>query len=71
MKYAYVRQTSVPSQAPQIRLSEARKVWIVEISLRTFISWWAVNEGAKLESNFQECLQMLDQNLSSFEDMYL
>ena len=32
MKYAYVRQTSVPtSQAPQIRLSETWKVWIDEL----------------------------------------
>ena len=69
MKYAYVRQTSVLSQAPQIMLLEARKVWIVEISVRIFISWWAMNKGAKQESNFQECLQMLDQNLTSFDDI--
>ena len=38
MKYAYVRQTSVPtSQAPQIRLSETWKVWIDEISVGKFI----------------------------------
>ena len=58
MKYAYVRQTSVPtSQAPQIRLSETWKVWIDEISVEMIISWWAPDKGAKQKSNFQECFQ--------------